>query len=146
MLIGIVAAGLASPGSTGAWPPSFFEGAGYAYHHVISLIVAASTFAEGVRLSGLIAARDPGDRALARPRDGRRDGGALVPGRRLGDRDRAGGRRHGVLRPGRRLDGARPRPARDRLGPGRPLRPDHEPGRRRGDGLLRPWRTPGPSS
>ena len=33
---------------------AFFEGAGYAYTHVISLIVAASTFAEGVELSGLI--------------------------------------------------------------------------------------------
>ena len=55
MLIGIVAAGVASPRSIRAIAPSFFEGAGYAYHHVISLIVAASTFAEGVRLSGLIA-------------------------------------------------------------------------------------------
>jgi C4-dicarboxylate transporter, DcuC family len=33
---------------------AFFEGAGYAYTHVISLIVTASTFAEGIRLSGLI--------------------------------------------------------------------------------------------
>ncbi len=55
MLIGIMAAGLASPASIRTLAPTFFEGAGYAYHHVISLIVAASTFAEGVRLSGLIA-------------------------------------------------------------------------------------------
>jgi DcuC family C4-dicarboxylate transporter len=55
MLIGIVAAGLASPRSVRTLAPAFFEGAGYAYHHVISLIVAASTFAEGIRLSGLIA-------------------------------------------------------------------------------------------
>ena len=55
MLIGVVAAGLASPTSIRTLAPAFFEGAGYAYHHVISLIVAASTFAEGVRLSGLIA-------------------------------------------------------------------------------------------
>ncbi len=55
MLIGIVAAGLASPASIRTLAPAFFEGAAYAYHHVISLIVAASTFAEGVRLSGLIA-------------------------------------------------------------------------------------------
>ncbi len=55
MLIGIVAAGLASPGSIRALAAAFFEGAGYAYRHIISLIVAASTFAEGVRLSGLIA-------------------------------------------------------------------------------------------
>lgn len=55
MLIGIVAAGAASPGSIRSLAPAFFEGAGYAYYHVISLIVAASTFAEGIRLSGLIA-------------------------------------------------------------------------------------------
>ena len=54
MLIGVVAAGLTCPRSVGGLAPSFFEGAGYAYYHVISLIVAASTFAEGVRLSGLI--------------------------------------------------------------------------------------------
>lgn len=55
MLIGIIAAGLTTPGSIRTMAPAFFEGAGYAYHHVISLIVAASTFAEGIRLSGLIA-------------------------------------------------------------------------------------------
>ena len=54
MLIGVVAAGLTCPRSVGGLAPAFFEGAGYAYYHVISLIVAASTFAEGVRLSGLI--------------------------------------------------------------------------------------------
>ncbi len=54
MLIGVVAAGMTSRRSAGVLAPAFFEGAGYAYHHVISLIVAASTFAEGVRLSGLI--------------------------------------------------------------------------------------------
>lgn len=55
MLIGVVAAGVASPRAVRSLASAFFEGAGYAYHHVISLIVAASTFAEGVRLSGLIA-------------------------------------------------------------------------------------------
>jgi DcuC family C4-dicarboxylate transporter len=55
MLIGIVAAGLTSPRSIRGVTAAFFEGAAYAYHHVISLIVPASTFAEGVRLSGLIA-------------------------------------------------------------------------------------------
>jgi DcuC family C4-dicarboxylate transporter len=54
MLIGVAAAGLTSPRSVGALGPSFFEGAGYAYQHVISLIVVASTFAEGIRQSGLI--------------------------------------------------------------------------------------------
>jgi len=54
MLIGVVAAGLTSLEKTGGLASAFFEGAGYAYTHVISLIVAASTFAEGIRLSGLI--------------------------------------------------------------------------------------------
>ena len=54
MLIGVAAAGVASRKSAGGLASAFFEGTGYAYHHVISLIVAASTFAEGIRLSGLI--------------------------------------------------------------------------------------------
>jgi DcuC family C4-dicarboxylate transporter len=54
MLIGIAAAGLTSLPVAGQITSAFFEGAGYAYTHVISLIVAASTFAEGIRLSGLI--------------------------------------------------------------------------------------------
>jgi len=54
MLIGVVAAGLTSLDKTGGLASAFFEGAGYAYTHVISLIVAASTFAEGIRQSGLI--------------------------------------------------------------------------------------------
>jgi DcuC family C4-dicarboxylate transporter len=54
MLIGVTAAGLASPKSAKKLAPSFFEGAGYAYHHVIALIIVASTYAEGVRASGLI--------------------------------------------------------------------------------------------
>jgi len=54
MLIGVVAAGFTSREQMGGLASAFFEGAGYAYTHVISLIVAASTFAEGIRLSGLI--------------------------------------------------------------------------------------------
>ncbi|QEH33590.1 Putative cryptic C4-dicarboxylate transporter DcuD [Aquisphaera giovannonii] len=54
MLIGIVLAGLTSPRAIRRFGTAFFDGAGYAYTHVISLIVAASTFAEGIRLSGLI--------------------------------------------------------------------------------------------
>jgi len=54
LLIGVVAAGLTSLEKAGGLTTAFFEGAGYAYTHVISLIVAASTFAEGIRLSGLI--------------------------------------------------------------------------------------------
>jgi DcuC family C4-dicarboxylate transporter len=55
MLIGIAAAALTSPRASAQLATAFFEGAGYAYTHVISLIIVASTFAEGIRLSGLIA-------------------------------------------------------------------------------------------
>jgi DcuC family C4-dicarboxylate transporter len=54
MLIGIAAAALTSRSKTGGLAAAFFEGAGYGYTHVISLIVVASTFAAGVELSGLI--------------------------------------------------------------------------------------------
>src|SRR5208337_5454306 len=55
MLIGIILAGLTSPRVVGQLAMAFFKGAGYAYTHVISLIVAASTFAAGIDRSGLIA-------------------------------------------------------------------------------------------
>jgi DcuC family C4-dicarboxylate transporter len=54
MLVGIATAALTTPSQVGELASAFFEGAGYAYTHVISLIVAASVFAEGVKLSGLI--------------------------------------------------------------------------------------------
>ncbi len=54
MVIGIVAAGLADIRSVGRLAASFWEGAGQGYYHVISLIVAASTFAEGVQSTGLV--------------------------------------------------------------------------------------------
>jgi DcuC family C4-dicarboxylate transporter len=54
MLIGVVVAGLTGLKKASGLSSAFFEGVGYAYTHVISLIVAASTFAEGVQLSGLI--------------------------------------------------------------------------------------------
>jgi DcuC family C4-dicarboxylate transporter len=54
MMIGVVAAGITSAEKTTGLATAFFEGAGYAYTHVISLIVAASTFAEGLRQTGLI--------------------------------------------------------------------------------------------
>ena len=54
MMIGVAAAGLTSLGKSGGLIATFFDGAGYAYAHVISLIVVASTFAVGVELSGLI--------------------------------------------------------------------------------------------
>jgi DcuC family C4-dicarboxylate transporter len=54
MLVGVSLAWAVAPRSGSRLAHEFFEGAGYAYTHVISLIVAASTFAEGVRRSGLI--------------------------------------------------------------------------------------------
>ncbi len=54
MIIGIVAAGLSSFGKRVGLAAAFFDGAGYGYTHIISLIVVASTFAMGVELSGLI--------------------------------------------------------------------------------------------
>jgi DcuC family C4-dicarboxylate transporter len=54
MLIGVAAAAISSVGAASGLATAFFEGAGYAYTHVISLIVVASTFAEAIRLSGLI--------------------------------------------------------------------------------------------
>ncbi len=54
LLIGVVAAALTSPRRVGGFASAFFEGAGYAYTHVISLIVTATLFAEAVKTSGLI--------------------------------------------------------------------------------------------
>jgi DcuC family C4-dicarboxylate transporter len=54
MLVGTVAAGLVSWGKVGRIAATFFEGAGFGYVHVISLIVAATAFAESVRLVGLV--------------------------------------------------------------------------------------------
>ena len=55
MLIGVAAAGFTGFGKSRALATAFFDGAGYAYTHIISLIMVASTFALGVELSGLIA-------------------------------------------------------------------------------------------
>jgi DcuC family C4-dicarboxylate transporter len=54
MLLGVAAVAVVSLSMAGGLAAAFFEGAGYAYQHVISLIVAASTFAEAIRLSGLV--------------------------------------------------------------------------------------------
>jgi DcuC family C4-dicarboxylate transporter len=54
MILGVAAAGLSSRGNAAGLATAFFDGAGYGYTHVISLIVVASTFAAGVELSGLI--------------------------------------------------------------------------------------------
>jgi C4-dicarboxylate transporter, DcuC family len=54
MLIGVAAAGFTSAGKSRGLATAFFDGAGYAYTHIISLIMVASAFALGVELSGLI--------------------------------------------------------------------------------------------
>jgi len=53
MLIGVLAASLANPWVVRGVPKAFFEGAGYAFAEVVSLIVIASCFAEGVKIVGV---------------------------------------------------------------------------------------------
>jgi DcuC family C4-dicarboxylate transporter len=53
MLIGAVAAALTAPRQFGGAAKALFDGAGYAYAHIISVIVAATAFAEGVKETGL---------------------------------------------------------------------------------------------
>jgi DcuC family C4-dicarboxylate transporter len=53
MLIGVVAAALTSRGTLRDTARAFFEGAGYAFTHIISLIVTAACFGTGVELIGL---------------------------------------------------------------------------------------------
>jgi DcuC family C4-dicarboxylate transporter len=53
MLVGVVAAALTSGKKALQSSRAFFEGAGYAFASIISLIVSASCFGEGVRLLGL---------------------------------------------------------------------------------------------
>jgi C4-dicarboxylate transporter, DcuC family len=55
MLIGVLAAALANPWFVRGVPRAFFEGAGYAFAEVISLIVTASCFGKAVELVGLAA-------------------------------------------------------------------------------------------
>jgi C4-dicarboxylate transporter, DcuC family len=53
MLVGVVAAALAAPFKVRGVPRAFFEGAGYAFAEVISLIVTASCFGRAVEMIGL---------------------------------------------------------------------------------------------
>ena len=53
MLVGVFAALLVSPGHAKDGAKQFFEGAGYGFTHVISLIVTGACFAEGLKLCGL---------------------------------------------------------------------------------------------
>lgn len=53
MLCGCVVACMAVPRQTGSVVRHFFEGAGFGYIHIISLIVIAKCFSEGIRLAGI---------------------------------------------------------------------------------------------
>lgn len=53
MLIGVLAAALTDRAASGRTMTAFFEGAGYAYTHIISLIVVGTCFGKSVELSGL---------------------------------------------------------------------------------------------
>ncbi len=53
MLVGVAAAALTSGSGVLGSAQAFCEGAGYAFTHIISLIVAAACFGEGVRLIGV---------------------------------------------------------------------------------------------
>ncbi len=53
MLVGVVAASLAVPGKVAGVAGAFFQGAGYGFTHIISLIVAANCFGKGVEAIGL---------------------------------------------------------------------------------------------
>lgn len=53
MLVGVLAAGLSNPWRIRQTPRAFFEGAGYAFAEVISLIVTARCFGKGIEMTGL---------------------------------------------------------------------------------------------
>lgn len=54
MLVGTVVAGIVVPRKAGELLHAFFDGAGYAFTHVISLIVTAVLFTESIKAVGLI--------------------------------------------------------------------------------------------
>jgi DcuC family C4-dicarboxylate transporter len=66
MIVGVLCAALASPRQAKELGGAFFDGAGYAYANIISIIVAASCFGEGVKgiglsqLIGAFVAQQPG--------------------------------------------------------------------------------------
>jgi DcuC family C4-dicarboxylate transporter len=53
MVIGVIVACLVVPRKAGLAAKHFFEGAGFGYAHIISLIVIAKCFSEGIKLSGV---------------------------------------------------------------------------------------------
>jgi DcuC family C4-dicarboxylate transporter len=66
MLVGVVVAAAAAPRKAGGCAKAFFEGAGYGFTHIISLIVVANCFGEGIKQVGL--AEVLGDFIRAEPR------------------------------------------------------------------------------
>ena len=59
MFIGVVCAALTVPSRLSNIAAAFFEGAGFAYAHVISVIIAATMFAEAINANGLIKMMTP---------------------------------------------------------------------------------------
>jgi len=59
MLIGVVCAALTMPRRISNVAAAFFEGAGFAYAHVISVIIAATMFAEAINANGLVKMMTP---------------------------------------------------------------------------------------
>lgn len=53
MMLGVVAAALVTPAKLKGVASSFFEGAGYGYAHIVSLIVVANCFGQGIREIGI---------------------------------------------------------------------------------------------
>jgi DcuC family C4-dicarboxylate transporter len=53
MFLGCLVACLVCPRQSGSVAKHFFDGAGYGYIHIISLIVIAKCFSEGIKLSGI---------------------------------------------------------------------------------------------
>jgi DcuC family C4-dicarboxylate transporter len=53
MLVGVIAASLTDRRAVGGVMKAFFDGAGYALTNIVSLIIGAACFGEGVRLIGL---------------------------------------------------------------------------------------------
>jgi DcuC family C4-dicarboxylate transporter len=53
MLVGVLAAAASHPSRIRGVPKAFFDGAGYAFAEIISLIVVASCFGKGIELTGL---------------------------------------------------------------------------------------------
>jgi DcuC family C4-dicarboxylate transporter len=53
MLIGVLAAALSNPWAVRGVPRAFFEGAGYAFAEVVSLIVVASCFGKAIEMVGV---------------------------------------------------------------------------------------------